>query len=75
MGCQMGVGPNGTGNKVTAAVRADVAEAVFRAIGAEGAFIGADPGVGCRWRKVFVAAFAVWSEFQHMISFQTVGID
>ena len=46
----MGVGPNGTGNKVTAAVRADVAEAVFRAIGAEGAFIGADPGVGCRWR-------------------------
>src|SRR3954467_7733921 len=56
--------PDRARRKAAAAVRADVGEVRLHAVGAERAFIGADPRIGCVWRQVAVAIFAVRSKLQ-----------
>jgi hypothetical protein len=57
--------PDGARHQIAAAVGADTLEFGLHAIGAEGAFIGADAGVLAVGRQVAVAAFAVGSQFEH----------
>ena len=57
--------PDRAGHEVASACRADVAQDRVYAIGAVGAFVSANTRVGAVWRQVFVAEFAVWSEFKH----------
>lgn len=57
-----GGGADGAWRKIAAAVGADVLEVGFHAGGAEGAFVGADAGVGGGWGEVGVAEFAVGAE-------------
>jgi len=55
-------------NKIATAIGAGIAEAVFGAIGAKGAFKRAYPGIGRRRGKVLVAALAIRLEHQHVRS-------
>ena len=48
-------------HKFSSAVRADVAQDVLDAIGAESAFVAANPGVWRARREIYVAQFAVWA--------------
>src|SRR5215475_6890830 len=50
--------------EAAAAVRADIGKLGLDAIGAEGAFVGADPRVKRVRRQVLVAIFAVRAELQ-----------
>lgn len=43
-------------------------EALFRTIPAESALEGTDHGVARIGRQILVAAFAVWTQFQHSLS-------
>src|SRR4051794_25837855 len=52
-------------HEAAAAVRADIVQHALDAVGAEGAFVGADPRVGRPRRQVLVAALAVGSELKH----------
>ena len=52
-------------DQIAAAIGAAPAQAVGRAIGAEGAFEGADQRVGCAVGQILVAAFAIGPELQH----------
>src|ERR1700761_6754642 len=57
--------PRRTLHEVTAAIRAEAAQASSGTVGAEGAFIGADQRVRRAVRQVLVAAFAVRAEIEH----------
>ena len=57
--------PDRSRAEAAAAVGADASEHAVYAISAEGAFEGADAGLGAVERQVAVAAFAVGAEFEH----------
>src|SRR5690348_16320811 len=61
------LGPHGPWLEITATVRAGTLEARLCAIGAVGAFEGADHGGGRIRRKIPVAALAVGSHLEHGI--------
>tara|TARA_Y100000052_G_scaffold27590_2_gene37015 strand:- start:4497 stop:4757 length:261 start_codon:yes stop_codon:yes gene_type:complete len=51
-------------DKTTAAIGADILQPGLNAVGAEGAFIAANTGVGGVGRKICIAEFAIRSEVQ-----------
>jgi hypothetical protein len=60
---------NGAANQLTTTIRATpVRKAAFDAFRAEGAFEGADHGVGSVWRQIFVTTFTVGLELEHLCS-------
>ena len=56
---------DGTGRKIAATVGANAFELGLHAIGAEGAFIGADARILAIGRKIAIATFAVGTKLQH----------
>src|SRR5258708_31593111 len=64
-GTVLGCGPDRPSREAAPAIRTDIAQHHLHAVGAESAFIAADPGIGrVRW-QVLVATFAVRSQLQH----------
>jgi hypothetical protein len=59
--------PDRPGHQVAAAVRTASAEPPIGAVAAEGALERADHGIGRCGRQILVAAFAVWSQLEHLL--------
>lgn len=55
--------PHRATGKTTTAIRTDVIQYVFNATSAKGTFIAADAGFGGAGWQVFIAGFAVGSQF------------
>src|SRR5262245_57762057 len=62
---QLARGADGALDEVATAIGAGAAQDVLGAAAAEGAFEGADQGVGRVGREVLVAAFAVGAQLEH----------
>jgi hypothetical protein len=62
---QQGGWPNRTRNQIAFAVRTNTVENIIRAIGAEGAFEGANPGIEASRRQIPVTTFTIRLQFQH----------
>ena len=66
-------GADWTWHLIATAIWADIVELRFCTLGAKGALIGADAGVGCIGREIGIAAFAIGFQKKHGLSFRHVG--
>ncbi len=65
--------PDRAADQFAAAVGADAGEPGLRAVGAEGAFEGADPRLRAVGRQVAVAAFAIGAQGEHHATLASAG--